>query len=1652
MGVDRPPDAEARWLRLGPAAQVLGVSINTLRRWSDSGKIGCYRSAGGHRRFRRSDLDAILASQAGGGHGAKRRRAAAPASQAAPLDTVLSPEDTLDLERLRYHNRELELLVSAGIEDSGQQTIEGVLHSVSRRLSALTRSPVVDIYAIEGGDLRALVSYDNGEFDLSWEGTRVHLADFPHSLRAATDRRICVAASLDDPILTGNGRHSLEKYGYQSQLSSPLVSSGEVIGLLELSDFVPRDYAESLELIAGLSLFAARALENATLLDRLRRRTDSLHELVELGALVGGAHDPGELLRLVAQHLVTTLRIADCDIFTLDGDELISRVSYDRDGFDEQAAGHRLRVEAFPSSRLAIDRQAIVSNVSLDDPSLPESEREIFERFGYKASLTVPLVVDGVVRGLIDLYDDTPTDFAEHRDFLSTVARLVAGALQKTLLLERLEEGNRDLRLLVDSGLEFASSLQIDEVLFSAAERMRSLTGARSCEIYSREGDELVAVMSVDAEGRDKASAGMRYPISVLSMTAEVLERLEPVVIENAMVDERLSPHERDYWARWGFPSSLRLPLIVQGNAIGVVALYDNRPREFGHLELLQGIAQTAAQALQNARLLEQSRDRSAVLREQVELGALIWRTSDVDALVRTVAQRLTTSIGAATCDIFRLEGSVLRCVASYDEGKGFDESQVGTPLQERDLYPTTFAAIERGDPLVIAGPDDPRLTEHEREMYSEYGFMSELAIPLTIEDRTTGFIDIYDVKARDFTDYVDFLRSVGQMVAGAFENAALLERLNATNRELETLVESGLEFGASLDLDEVLTSIAARMREVSGAACCDIYALDGDTSVGRAAVDGNGIDPDFPGTRYRMADFARLRKVVESGEPVVIADIDTDPLIGESDRRAWAPWGFRSCADLPLMIGGRVGGFVSVYDTKPRTFDRVDLLQGLAQIAAQALANATLYSQLDESTRRLAVVNEASLDLASTLDFDEVLGSTARRLCDISGTHGCEIYVLEGQDLHCVTCITDGSVNPWLGKVLPLDDWYSEKLAVAGRSTVTLTSLRDPRRSRIEIEALKDGGYQSQLIVPLIAKDRVIGVAEVLDRREREFAPDVVATFEAVCRAAALAIDNANLFEGMQLRRRETELLNAIARRTAASLRIDEIAAATVEELRQLIPFDHATMIIKDAAGRLATIYSSDRWIGTPEYDDVPPAMAEILETVRRKRVIIWDAEGGMPETQRPLASTPSVSAATIALMRGDELVGIFNLGATQAGALATVDRRLLERVGTHLSLAINNARLYEEIKHMHLGNLKALSSALNAKDYYTLGHAARVAAYMVLLGHELGWADDLRRPGRGGGLPPRHRQDRRRRPRAAQAGRAERARVGADAPAPDLQRRDHPAAVRRRPRARRAPSPRALGRQRLPRRAERRRHPPDRPRHVRRRFVRRDVVPPAVPAGADGITRPRRARALPRQAVRRGAGRRLPAGPRPPREVQRDHARQVAADAAVRIDAAIHARLREPADEGSDDYRHLAAMPARRARRQPAGRVPDHPLACRRPEVRHHRRLRGGDPRSARRSADEIFADEELPSVFAGAEEADINVLYVDECGVDVVRGWRRSTTRKATSSPWSRPTSPPEGASSSEMEGLRSDVAQTFASMLQTTAARLQPAPSSTPSPTA
>ena len=87
----------------------------------------------------------------------------------------------------------------------------------------------------------------------------------------------------------------------------------------------------------------------------------------------------------------------------------------------------------------------------------------------------------------------------------------------------------------------------------------------------------------------------------------------------------------------------------------------------------------------------------------------------------------------------------------------------------------------------------------------AEYGYQSELCIPLVGGERVIGLIDVFDTRPRDYGEYLDFLRSVGQTAAGAIENALLLDKLERRNAALAELVELGRTVSNAGGLSELV-------------------------------------------------------------------------------------------------------------------------------------------------------------------------------------------------------------------------------------------------------------------------------------------------------------------------------------------------------------------------------------------------------------------------------------------------------------------------------------------------------------------------------------------------------------------------------------------------------------------------------------------------------------------------------------------------------------------------------------------------------------------------------------------------------------------------------------------------------------------------------
>jgi GAF domain-containing protein len=563
------------------------------------------------------------------------------------------------IARLQRRNRDLALVVEAGLEDTARLSTDEVLHAVVERLADLTSTPVADIYAVEGDTLRALVSYDGGRFDTEWEGVVLPLRRYPCSQRAVETGEITVAASLDDPVLAEEGRYSLEKWGYQAQLSMPLVSRGRVLGVVELSDYQPRDFAEDLDLIRGLGQVAAHALENASLFEQVERRNRILNELVELGTLVSRTRDLDQLVRSVSERVLSAVDAANCDIYRVLDGTLRCVASFDRSGHDDAVLGSIFDLDRYPTTVAAMYSHQILTVTSPDDPQLSEDERTTYRDYGFSSEVCLPLVVNDELYGLLDVYDTRERDFADYLTFLRSTAQTLAGVFE-------------------------------------------------------------------------------------------------------------------------------------------------------------------------NARLVEQLERRTTVLRDIVELGAVASQAHDLEHVLTTLAERLRDTIDAADCDIFALRGDTLRCLVSADRG-GLDTSVVGHVL-DIDRFPATALAVRTGQPMTIPGLDDPRLTDADRNAMAEYGYQSELCIPIVGGEQVIGLIDVFDTRPRDYVEYLDFLRSVGQTAAGAIENALLLDKLGRRNAALAELVELGKTASNAGGLSELVRSVGPRVVELMEADGCQVFILRNDT------------------------------------------------------------------------------------------------------------------------------------------------------------------------------------------------------------------------------------------------------------------------------------------------------------------------------------------------------------------------------------------------------------------------------------------------------------------------------------------------------------------------------------------------------------------------------------------------------------------------------------------------------------------------------------------------------------------------------------------------------------------------------------------------------------------------------------------------------
>ena len=320
----------------------------------------------------------------------------------------------------------------------------------------------------------------------------------------------------------------------------------------------------------------------------------------------------------------------------------------------------------------------------------------------------------------------------------------------------------------------------------------------------------------------------------------------------------------------------------------------------------------------------------------------------------------------------------------------------------------------------------------------------------------------------------------------------------------------------------------------------------------------------------------------------------------------------------------------------------------------------------LTEQTRRQSLVTTMSRELSSSLEVETVLETTARRFAELLDIAGCVVYRLAGDELVCVVSVEDGArLHDRAGRRVGLAERCADRTAIETRAPVVVDSSDDPRLSALEREAMRTHDERAALIVPMIARDSVIGTIELTEtHRERVFTADEVATAEGLAGVVALALQNAELYRDQTERTERLASLLEASRAISSSLVVDEVLDTLVRRAAETLRADISMLFAYDAASgtitpraifeREATPYED---LGKPRPLSEYPQGREILEGGEVRLECISDPQLD-PESRASMQEWNEKSALSVPLSFHAEPMGMLVITDTVAERRTTRPR----------------------------------------------------------------------------------------------------------------------------------------------------------------------------------------------------------------------------------------------------------------------------------------------------------------------------------------------------------------------------------------------------------
>ena len=540
------------------------------------------------------------------------------------------------------------------------------------------------------------------------------------------------------------------------------------------------------------------------LLEELERERERSIALQEVSNKVAAAHDTDEVLDLIVNEAARLVGAPAAYIRLLEGEFLVTRAA--TESMREMGSTTLVVGEGFMGHVMATKKPRVMENVEEEELLTPEI-RKLVQATGFVSAAAVPLLANNISVGVLAVGETNIRRFTEDEvSLLTAFADQASLALEKARLLNEAEtereraetERERaDARYRVSNLL--AGAHDTDEVLNLIVNEAARLVGAKA-------GFIRLVVDGVGVPTAATASAAGYLAESNPAVTVQedktaaghVMATMKPIAIDNMFKSEWIPPALQQKAEKHGFQAIAIVPLVVNSQPIGLLAVFDGSVRHFtdDEVSLLSAFADQAALALQKARLLKDAETERERADSLYRVSNLLAGAHDTDEVLDLIVNEATRLLGASAAYMRLLHGDTLVASVTTRSAAGFLEETGhfgGLIVGEGRNVAGHVMATKK--PLVLEDSQETsRVSDRARPIWKKYGFHGFVVVPLVANDRSLGILSVIDKRVRRFTDdEVSLLTAFADQAALALEKARLLSEaerrtaeLAATNQELE--------------------------------------------------------------------------------------------------------------------------------------------------------------------------------------------------------------------------------------------------------------------------------------------------------------------------------------------------------------------------------------------------------------------------------------------------------------------------------------------------------------------------------------------------------------------------------------------------------------------------------------------------------------------------------------------------------------------------------------------------------------------------------------------------------------------------------------------------------------------------------------------------